>query len=66
MPDVPRLYILLSQDREFGVPLQRAMASNLDAVEVCEIASGHMPMLGEPDELTRVVNEFAAGLGSVD
>jgi pimeloyl-ACP methyl ester carboxylesterase len=65
VPNVPRMYVRLTQDREFGVPLQRVMASNLGAGELREIASGHMPMLSEPDELTRVVNEFAARLGSV-
>lgn len=62
LPDAPRMYVRLTQDREFGVPLQRVMASNLGAGEVREIASGHMPMLSEPDELTRVINEFARSL----
>jgi pimeloyl-ACP methyl ester carboxylesterase len=65
VPDVPRMYVRLTQDREFGVPLQRVMARNLGAGDVREIASGHMPMLSEPDELTRVLNEFAAGLTDV-
>lgn len=63
-PGVPRMYVLLTEDREFGVRLQRAMASNLGAADVREIASGHLPMLSKPDELTRVVNEFAAHLAS--
>jgi pimeloyl-ACP methyl ester carboxylesterase len=60
-PDVPRMYVLLTEDKEFGVPLQRVMTSNLDTGDVREIASGHMPMLSKPAELTRIVNEFAAG-----
>jgi pimeloyl-ACP methyl ester carboxylesterase len=62
VPRVPRMYVLLTEDREFGVKLQRAMARNLGAGGVREVASGHLPMLSRPDELARVVNEFAAGL----
>jgi pimeloyl-ACP methyl ester carboxylesterase len=65
VPEVPRVYVLLTEDREFGVPLQRAMARNLGADEMREITSGHMPMLSEPDELARIVNEFAASLGAL-
>jgi pimeloyl-ACP methyl ester carboxylesterase len=61
-PDVPRMYVCLTEDREFGVPLQRAMASNLGASDVREVASGHMPMLSRPEELTSVVSGFVAAL----
>jgi pimeloyl-ACP methyl ester carboxylesterase len=61
-PDVPRAYVLLTEDREFGVPQQRQMAENLGTTDVREIGSGHMPMIGRPDELARAVNEFSAGL----
>ncbi len=54
------MYICLTEDREFGVPLQRRMASNLGAEDVPEIASGHLPMLSEPDELARLLNKFVA------
>lgn len=64
VPGVSTMYVRLTEDREFGVPLQRVMAGNLGAGDVREIASGHMPMLSKPDQLARVVNEFAAGLGS--
>ena len=65
IPDVPTTYVRLTEDKEFGVPLQRVMADNLGATDVREIASGHMPMLSRPDELTNVVNEFAARLEDV-
>jgi pimeloyl-ACP methyl ester carboxylesterase len=64
VPDVPRMYVRLTDDREFAVPLQRAMASNLGAEAEREIASGHMAMLRKPDELTQVVNQFAAHVGA--
>jgi len=64
VPDVPRMYVYLTEDKEFGLPLQRAMASNLGAEEVREIASGHMPMLSKPDELAHAVNEFAGSIAS--
>jgi pimeloyl-ACP methyl ester carboxylesterase len=64
-PRVPGRYVLLTEDREFGVPLQRTMASSLHAADMREISSGHMPMLSQPDELARVVNEFAVRVKSV-
>ncbi len=60
VPQVSRMYICLTEDKEFGVPLQRKMASNLGAEDVPEIASGHLPMLSEPDELARLLNKFVA------
>jgi pimeloyl-ACP methyl ester carboxylesterase len=64
VPDVPRMYVRLTADKEFGLPLQGVMAGNLGAAEVREIDSGHLPMLSNPDELAALLNEFAADLGS--
>jgi pimeloyl-ACP methyl ester carboxylesterase len=62
LPRVPRMYVCLTEDQEFGVPLQRTMASNLGTDDVREIPSGHMPMLSRPDELAGLINEFAGRL----
>ncbi len=64
LPEVPRTYVHLTEDKEFGSALQRRMARNLAADEVREIASGHLPMLSKPDELSRVVNDFARVAGA--
>jgi pimeloyl-ACP methyl ester carboxylesterase len=61
-PAVARAYVVLTEDREFGVPQQRRMADNLGAGDVRGIASGHMAMISHPDELAGVVNEFCRGL----
>jgi pimeloyl-ACP methyl ester carboxylesterase len=60
VPEVARIYVHLTEDREFGSALQRGMAQNLGAGEVTEIATGHLPMLSKPDELARILNQFAS------
>lgn len=60
--EVPTVYVRLTRDREFGVSLQDRMARNLDAGQVVDIPSGHMPMLSQPVELARVINDFVADL----
>lgn len=62
IPTVPRLYIRLTQDKELPVSWQNTMAQNLDA-EVQDIDFGHMPMLGKPQDVARVVNAFTGSLG---
>ena len=58
VPDVPKLYVRLTQDKELSPRLQDVMARNLGATAVREISSGHMPMLSEPLQLARVINDF--------
>jgi pimeloyl-ACP methyl ester carboxylesterase len=62
-PEVPTLYVQLTEDREIPVALQARMARNLGAGQVVTIDSGHLPMLSRPDELARVLNDFTATLG---
>lgn len=61
VPDVARLYVLLTRDKEFGLALEKKMASNL-AGSVVELEAGHMPMLSRPTELATILNKFIADL----
>ena len=45
IPDCKKLYIKLTQDKEFPISMQDKMAKNLKADMVEEIISGHLPML---------------------
>lgn len=60
-PAVPKLYVLLTKDKEFGISLERTMARNLGA-DTIELAAGHMPMLSKPAELAAILNQFVAKL----
>lgn len=62
VPDVPRAYVHLTNDNEFDEQTQRAMARNLGAEDVPELATGHLPMLSKPKDLAALLNDFAAGL----
>jgi pimeloyl-ACP methyl ester carboxylesterase len=64
VPEPPRMYVRLTDDNEFGVPLQSAMAHNLGTDDVRDIASGHLPMLSRPQELSRLLNQFVKSLAA--
>lgn len=59
-PDLPFLYVHLSADAEFGMPLQRRMAANLGSPSTAHVGAGHLPMLSRPAELADVLNKFMA------
>ena len=59
VPSADKLYIALSEDREFPLSVQNTMADNLQSDEAVQLHSGHLPMLSQPDELATVLNEFA-------
>ena len=60
-PDVPRQYILLTRDKEFGLALEQTMAQNLGGAKA-ELDAGHLPMLSKPAELAAILNQFVAKL----
>ena len=62
-PPIPKLYIKLLQDKEFGLPLQERMIANLAPDRVEALNTGHLPMLSDPDGLRTVLECF---LSSVD
>ena len=54
-----RLYVRLTEDRSLSHALQGQMIENLGQPEVCELRTGHLPMLSRPAELARIIQEFA-------
>ncbi|WP_169088899.1 alpha/beta fold hydrolase [Paenibacillus sp. PL91] len=58
IPDVPKLYVKLSLDKEFGLSLQNKMVSALSPQFVQSLETGHLPMLSDPDGLRRLLQDF--------
>ncbi len=58
IPNVNKLYIELTNDREFPLPVQRKMAENLNCKNIVSLDSGHLPMLSVPEKLTGILNAF--------
>jgi pimeloyl-ACP methyl ester carboxylesterase len=61
-PQCPRLYVTLTNDHNFGLPLQQKMAANLGNAPTAAIDSGHLPMLSKPRELAEILRNFRAGV----
>jgi pimeloyl-ACP methyl ester carboxylesterase len=62
LPDVPRLYVNLSKDKNTPPALQKAMAANLEATEVVLLDAGHLAMLAQPKKLANILNTFGTSL----
>ncbi|RAW02079.1 alpha/beta fold hydrolase [Pseudochryseolinea flava] len=60
---VKSLYVKLTNDNSFPLPLQDKMANTLGA-EVTSLATGHLPMVSNPTALAKIFNEFFAGVFS--
>jgi pimeloyl-ACP methyl ester carboxylesterase len=60
-PDVPKLYVMLSADREFSLKLQATFAKRLGGRSV-ELHSGHLPMVSHPSALAETLTTFAGKL----
>lgn len=58
IPSCLRMYIKLTDDKEFPMAVQDKMAKNLAAERVVSIHSGHLPMMSRPMELTDTLNRF--------
>ncbi|MGG4105843.1 alpha/beta hydrolase [Paenibacillus lautus] len=58
IPDVPKLYVKLTQDKEFGLSMQESMIANLSADGVESLSTGHLPMLSDPRGVRRVLEGF--------
>lgn len=61
-PEVPTLYIRLSKDKEFSLPMQNKMIANLMPQQVDDLDAGHLPMLSEPDKLRAMLQSFMSEL----
>ncbi|HMR49199.1 MAG TPA: alpha/beta hydrolase [Arachnia sp.] len=55
-----RGYVSTTRDRELPVALQRRFAARLAAPWQHELATGHLPMLEDPDSFAEVVASFVA------
>lgn len=56
-------YIRLTEDRELNDPMQSRMIANLEADQVFELASGHLPMMSKPEALADLLNRYARTCG---
>ncbi|XEC95114.1 alpha/beta fold hydrolase [Paenibacillus tarimensis] len=65
VPDVPRLYITLEDDKEFTPSFQKKMISNLSPQSVRSLKTGHLPMLSEPDGLSHILQEFSSDVEGI-
>lgn len=57
-PNVPRLYVKLTNDKELSPSLQDHMISNLSPQFVRSLETGHLPMLSDPDGLRVILEDF--------
>jgi len=53
-----RLYLKLTNDKAFPIMIQNKMADNLNAQNIVELESGHLPMISKPKELAEIINKF--------
>ncbi len=58
IPDIKKLYVELTNDKEFPISVQKKMAENLNCKNIVKLESGHLPMLSVPEKLSGILNEF--------
>ncbi|HLS48611.1 MAG TPA: alpha/beta fold hydrolase [Actinomycetaceae bacterium] len=58
--EVTRRFVFCTKDKAIPIELQRRMARESAVVETAEIATDHSPFFSAPDELTRILVDFAA------
>ncbi|GIQ69091.1 hypothetical protein XYCOK13_19150 [Xylanibacillus composti] len=58
VPDVPRLYVKLTNDKEFSPSLQDKMISNFSPQSVQSLETGHLPMISNPEGLRSILEHF--------
>jgi pimeloyl-ACP methyl ester carboxylesterase len=58
LPDIPKLFIKLTNDAAFGIQIQDKMIKNLMPQTVIELNTGHLPMISKPNDLAKIINEF--------
>ncbi|MFX3636938.1 MAG: alpha/beta fold hydrolase [Candidatus Pristimantibacillus sp.] len=62
VPDVPKLYVKLTKDKEFGSSMQNKMINHFAPQSVHSLETGHLPMLSDPDGLRHILNSFMTKL----
>ena len=58
--DVPVHYVRLLQDRSISEPAREAMLTRLPDAQIHDLDAGHLPMLGQPELLARLLEKVAA------
>jgi pimeloyl-ACP methyl ester carboxylesterase len=56
---IPRHYVRLLQDRSISDAARERMIARLPGAQVHDLDSGHLPMLGRPDELAAILDGIA-------
>lgn len=62
VPLVPKLYVKLTEDKEFHPSLQNKMIANLSPQSVQHLQAGHLPMISSPDHLRQLLRSFLNSL----
>jgi pimeloyl-ACP methyl ester carboxylesterase len=62
VPNVPKLYLKLENDKELSPSQQDKMISNLAPDYIESLDTGHLPMLSKPNELRRALSTFLSHL----
>jgi pimeloyl-ACP methyl ester carboxylesterase len=57
-PDVPKLYVKLTNDAAYSLQLQEKAIEHLKPETIMELNTGHLPMISKPNELVKIINEF--------
>ena len=60
LPDVPKLYIKLTNDAAYGLQLQEQAIEHLKPETIMELNTGHLPMISKPNDLVKIINEFTS------
>lgn len=60
--DAPTLFVAGSQDQMYPMATLRAAAAALPRGQFVEVPSGHISVVDAPDQTTRLIDEFLAGL----
>lgn len=58
LPDVPKLYVKLTNDKELSPSLQDQMISNFSPQSVQNLDTGHLPMISNPEGLRSILENF--------
>jgi pimeloyl-ACP methyl ester carboxylesterase len=64
IPEVPRLYIHLTKDREFNSSMQKKMIAHFSPDSVQQLETGHLPMLSDPEGLRRILLSFLKNINT--
>lgn len=62
IPGCPKMYIITTEDNEWGESEQKQMAKNLKTKQIERIETGHLPMMANPKMLSHLINGFCKDL----